>query len=100
VLAIARNLAIDAARRRVHDPRLQDAQAMADEDDRLGGLVWTEALMTLEPAEREIVALHVLGGLTHSEIAAQLDLPPGTVRWKYRVALDRLGPLVSEARDA
>jgi RNA polymerase sigma factor (sigma-70 family) len=97
VLAIARNLAIDAVRRRAREYVLELSPTA--EDDSLGALVVTGALMTLEPLEREIVALHALGGLTHAEIAEQLGLPPGTVRWKYRVALGRLAPLVSEAHD-
>jgi RNA polymerase sigma factor (sigma-70 family) len=98
VLAIARNLATDVVRRRVREPPFEEVQPSV-KDDRLGAVALTRALMTLAPVEREIVALHALGGLTHAEIAAQLKLPPGTVRWKYRVALDRLRPLVSEGRD-
>lgn len=97
VLAIARNLAIDAVRRHARENALDEG--LPAEDESLGALVVTSALMTLEPLEREIVALHALCGLTHSEIAAQLGLQPGTVRWKYRVALGRLAPLVSEAHD-
>jgi len=42
------------------------------------------------------VVLHDIAGLTHAEVAAELALPPGTVRWRYRVALARLRPLVEE----
>jgi DNA-directed RNA polymerase specialized sigma24 family protein len=37
--------------------------------------------------------------LTHAEIARELGLPPGTVRWKYRVALDRLRTFFAEHTD-
>jgi DNA-directed RNA polymerase specialized sigma24 family protein len=53
----------------------------------------------LEQVDREIVVLHAIAGLTHAEIAVQLGLPAGTIRWKYRVALARLAPLVAEAHD-
>lgn len=98
VLAIARNLAIDALRRRREPARREPP--VESWGDPLGGLVVTRALLALEPVEREIVALHALGGLTHAEIAVQLAMPAGTVRWKYRAALDRLAPLFSEAVDA
>jgi RNA polymerase sigma-70 factor, ECF subfamily len=98
VLEIARNLAIDSVRRRARQRPLEEVPAVV-QDGPLETLACTRALMTLEPVERQIVALHVLGGLRHSEIAAQLELPPGTVRWRYRVALDRLRPLVAEGSD-
>jgi DNA-directed RNA polymerase specialized sigma24 family protein len=62
-------------------------------------LALVEAMMTLDSVEREIVALHTLCDLTHAEIATELGLAPGTVRWKYRMALRRLTPLVVEAGD-
>jgi RNA polymerase sigma-70 factor (ECF subfamily) len=86
VLAIARNLAIDAVRRRSREPAPGTIEPAAVDEP----LLWVDALMALAPDERAIVALRVLGGLTHAEIAEQLGLPPGTVRWKYRVALRRL----------
>jgi DNA-directed RNA polymerase specialized sigma24 family protein len=46
--------------------------------------------------DRQTVVLHDMAGLTHAEVAAELELPPGTVRWRYRVALARLRPLVEE----
>ncbi len=98
VLAIARNLAIDTVRRRDREPPLEEARE-ALEDGALGEFSWTEALVRLSPLEREIVALHLLGELTHREIAGQMGLPAGTVRWKYRLALSRLAPFVSERRD-
>jgi RNA polymerase sigma-70 factor (ECF subfamily) len=98
VLGIARNLAIDGVRRRARQPPLEDVRAVV-EDDRLEPFAYTSALMTLEPLERQIVVLRVVAGLTHAEIAAQVELPPGTVRWRYRLALGRLKPLVSEESD-
>lgn len=96
VLAIARNLAIDARRRQIPGPALE----LSLEANELSRLTLTEALMKLEPVERSIVALRALGELTHAEIATELGIPAGTVRWKYRLALARLAPLLTEARDA
>lgn len=95
VLTIARNLAIDAVRRRAREASLGGAHAGAAEAG-LAPQIWTDALMTLEQVERELVVLHAVAGLTHAEIAERLGLPPGTVRWKYRVALERLAPLVTD----
>jgi RNA polymerase sigma-70 factor (ECF subfamily) len=96
VLSIARNTAIDARRRNARRPPVEH---LAEAGNGLSRLTMTEALMTLDAVERSIVALRVLGGLTHAEIANELGLPAGTVRWKYRVALTRLEPLFTEARN-
>ena len=42
------------------------------------------------------MVLHDIAGLTHAETAEELQLPPGTVRWRYRIALARLRPLLEE----
>jgi len=40
--------------------------------------------------EREIVLLHCYEGFLHKEIASMLDMPEGTVRWKYQRAISKL----------
>ena len=49
-----------------------------------------EALALLRPDEREVVDLFYWSGLTHAEIAEQLDLPLGTVKTRIRRGLLRL----------
>ena len=99
VLTIARHLALDAVRRRTREP----VSGMADR----GAAAWTagpdgirldvvNALLQLGAVDQQIVVLHDLAGFTHAEVAAELGLPAGTVRWRYRVALARLRPLVEE----
>lgn len=50
----------------------------------------TSALLKIDDMEREIIVLHVIGGLKHIEISRLLEIPEGTVRWKYRKALSKL----------
>lgn len=47
-------------------------------------------LTGLPDAQREVITLAFYGQLTHSEIAAHLDLPPGTVKGRMRLGLERL----------
>ncbi len=49
-----------------------------------------EALARLKPAERQIVSLKVLGELTFKEIAEIMEIPMGTVTWKYQNAIKKL----------
>jgi RNA polymerase sigma-70 factor (ECF subfamily) len=48
------------------------------------------ALATLPPEQREALALSLLSGLTHTEIAAQLDLPLGTIKTRLRLGLRKV----------
>ena len=99
VLTITRHLALDAVRRRAREPPTAAAGCGAASPG--GGpdgarLAMVNALLRLAEVDRQIVVLHDIAALTHAEIAAELQLPPGTVRWRYRVALARLRPLLEE----
>ena len=99
VLTIARHLALDAVRRRAREPTHGDVGRSASAPGGEPGAIRLDvvnALLQLGEVDRQIVVLHDMGGLTHAEVAAELGLPPGTVRWRYRVALARLRPLVEE----
>ena len=99
VLTIARHLALDAVRRRTREPVCgmadHGAATPAGDPDRIR-LDVVNALLQLGEVDRQIVVLHDLAGFTHVEVAAELGLPAGTVRWRYRLALARLRPLVAE----
>ena len=47
-------------------------------------------MKSLNPDEREIVIMHVFWGYKHREISKILDIPLGTVTWKYQKALQKL----------
>ena len=99
VLTIARHLALDAVRRRAREmvSGMADRSAAAPGGEPDGiRLDVVNALLQLGEVDRQIVVLHDMAGLTHAEVAAELRLPAGTVRWRYRVALARLRPLVQE----
>jgi RNA polymerase sigma-70 factor (ECF subfamily) len=101
LLAVVRYRAIDAARRndrhasrRADDDGLERQPAPDDVADqvharadasRLGPL-----LARIPVLQREVIALAFYGGLTHVEIAARLGLPPGTVKGRMRLGLNRL----------
>lgn len=99
IFTIARNRRIDLIRReRRPEPDPEDPlykqdspdtpqQTLLREDrDRLV----REALVSLSDEQREIVRLSFFSGLSHGEIAAQLDIPLGTVKSRTRLAFKRL----------
>ena len=104
VVAIARNLALDAVRarrRELPDEKVAKATVppvAVGDDQAVAGLMVTEALLALPATERQIVVLHAIVDLTHAEIARALGLPAGTVRWRYRVALGRLETILEGSR--
>jgi len=59
------------------------------------------ALQELSPEQREVIELAYFSGLSHSEIAAKLGQPLGTVKTRTRLGMmklrDALSPIVGEA---
>ncbi len=60
------------------------------EESVIGNLTVQEALERLKPSERQVVSLKVLGELTFKEIAQIMEIPLGTVTWKYQNAIKKL----------
>ncbi|MGD1925463.1 MAG: sigma-70 family RNA polymerase sigma factor [Paracoccaceae bacterium] len=99
IFTIARNRRIDVIRRetrpepdpddplyRPDPPEDPQASLARGERDRLV----REALAELSDEQREIVRLSFFAGLSHGEIAEQLDVPLGTGNSRIRLAFGRL----------
>lgn len=111
LLAMARSRAIDALRRdeRFQHVDLPDEGTLEAEAEADGGLPAHhlleatrsearvhQAIATLEPRARQLVALAFFRGLTHEEIAAQAAMPLGTVKSLIRRALLQLRKLLDD----
>ena len=106
VYTVARNARIDLLRRACRpeadpddpsftaDPLRSPVQdiALAQDSARLG-----VALAALPPEQREVLQLAFFAEQAHSEIAAALRLPLGTVKSRIRLALQRLRLDLGEA---
>lgn len=62
-----------------------------DESRRVRG-----ALDELPPDQRQVIELAYFGGLSHSQIAEMLELPPGTVKGRMRLGLTKLRQALGE----
>ncbi len=110
LMTIARNRAMDALRSTTSE-RANIVRPLASDDDEDSGLpdIADESggplerlmqnidakqlkgcLQTLEPSQRQAIALAFYDGLTHSELAAHMRQPLGTVKAWVRRGLDKL----------
>jgi RNA polymerase sigma-70 factor (ECF subfamily) len=48
------------------------------------------AIERLKPAEKSVIVLHYLQGLSFREVAEVMGEPPGTIRWRSGLALENL----------
>ena len=102
VLSAVRNRALDALRRErakagrdVFDDTSADRVPSSERTEleverRDEGQRINLALNSLPSEQRQVIELAYFGGLTHSEIAASLSLPPGTVKGRMRLGLARM----------
>lgn len=96
--AVARNMAVDLLRKRKKELLTEDfegsvsEQAVGDDVERevVESISLEQALDTLRPEEREVIHLKIMGELTFREIAKILELPMGTVTWRYQNAVKKL----------
>jgi RNA polymerase sigma-70 factor (ECF subfamily) len=109
LLGIVHNGAIDKLRQsRLHERRRASSDGL---EDRLQAPERTElqveqreqasevqaALRALPPEQRLVIELSYFEGLTHTEIAARLELPVGTIKGRMRLALAKLAGLLTTA---
>ena len=106
---IARNMAIDELRKHkrevlmggsggdeendsggIEDFSEQETPSEGVEDEVVEQLSIMEALDRLKPEEREIVDMKVLSEMTFKDISEILQIPMGTVTWRYQAAIKKL----------
>jgi RNA polymerase sigma-70 factor (ECF subfamily) len=101
LLMLVRYRAIDVARENGRHSRNRADEQQAEHrpapsvavDDFIAGdgaAELSKVLGQLPDAQREVITLAFYGQLTHAEIATRLNLPPGTVKGRMRLGLERL----------
>ena len=93
---MARNLAIDGIRGQHQSVSLEEVelQSFPTADPYLAMDV-ASALAALPQGQRQVVSLHLDGGLKFREVAQITGVPLGTVLWQYHQAIGRLRTLLS-----
>ena len=95
IFRMARNLAVDGMRK-LQPASLEDYEdtLQSNDPDAAERLDIEAAMLKLSGEERQIVALHLNGGLKFREIAQMTGTPLGTVLWRYQKAVKRLQSLL------
>ncbi len=112
ILRIARNRTVDRIRSRSRRlgiverlTPVEESVAAAVEPDEAAHPGWHvhasvhRALSELPEEQLRVVQLAYFEGHTHSEIAARLEIPLGTVKTRLRLGLDRLRAALAPLRD-
>lgn len=107
IFTIARNKRIDYFRKAgrpepdANDPLMNPETDMPDDIVNRGeqGKLLAAALKKLPPEQAELVQKSFFEEKTHNDIAAEADIPLGTVKSRIRLALERLRHEMREIRD-
>ena len=98
LLTIASRLAIDEMRKRSRRPTLEvvsdDVADRSHEDD---AIAVHQAIMSLTPESRLVVALRLVHGWSEREVAEALEIEPGTVKSRLSRARSRLREVLGAA---
>ncbi|MCF0141973.1 MAG: RNA polymerase sigma factor [Parasporobacterium sp.] len=91
---IARNMSIDFLRKNVREIATEemDDQRTTESAEReaLGTICFADAMKMIDGSEAEIINMKIVGQLTFKEIAEMLNMPMGTVTWKYQNGIKKL----------
>jgi len=87
-----RNVAFNVMRQQSRDVDLTDVESWfeAPPEDHLASLTLKSELMHISAEQRQVLVLHVWGGLSFEEIGRILDISANTSASRYRYALEKL----------
>jgi RNA polymerase sigma-70 factor, ECF subfamily len=109
VAMIARRRLVDRIRRQGREPYMEDIDAPGFElashtaeegETHTEAALAARAVATLKPAQRRVLELGLLEGLSHSEIADATGMPLGTVKTQMRRGLIRVRAMLQVDADA
>lgn len=99
IFQIAKNAALNHLKKAGRERSVgggEECAAHAEGYEMTGGAVFDALNACCDDQERKIVILHVLWGYKHRETAQLLEIPLGTVTWKYNNALKKLRQYLRE----
>ncbi len=94
---LTKNETLNFLRKQKGTVNIEELYCIGEEDKELEAIVekdtYNKILSKLEEKDQEIVSLKILSDLSFKEISKVLDMPIGTVQWRYYKALHTLKTL-------
>lgn len=99
ILQIAKHTALDYLRKEKKNQTVEIDENIIGKDSGVDHKLDLHKILNscLKDEERQIVLLHLVYGYKNKEIAKILDIPMGTILWKYNIALKKLKENLKEA---
>ena len=96
---LTKNETLNFLRKQKKAVSLEEQYFIGEEDANLEGIIeketYNKILTRLELQDQEIVSLKIVSGLSFRQISQILNMPSGTVQWKYYKALHTLKMLLA-----
>lgn len=97
--SITKNETLNFLRKQKNTVNLEEVYYINNDDKEINEIIekdtYNRMIAKLDEKEQEIVSLKILSGLSFKEISQILNMPMGTVQWKYYKSLHTLETLIS-----
>ena len=99
ILQIAKNTTLDYLKKEKHNSGEELKEEIIKDNNSFDGNFELHEILnnSLNESDRQIVLLHLIYGYKNREIAKILDIPIGTILWRYNKALKILKEKLKEA---
>jgi len=95
----SKNESINFLKRKKENLNIEDIYYIRDKEDKIEEFIdvdsYNKIIGRLNKKEQEVVSLRILSGLTFKEISQMLNIPIGTVQWRYYKSLNTLKIILS-----
>lgn len=89
--SLTKNETLNYLRKKKQEVNLDEIYYITEEDKELNKIIdennYNRIIAKLNKQEREIISLKILSNMSFKEISSLLDMPMGTVQWKYYTSL-------------
>lgn len=97
--SITKNETLNFLRKQKNTVNLEEVYYINNDDKEINEIIekdtYNRIIAKLDEKEQEIVSLKILSGLSFKEISQILNMPMGTVQWRYYKSLHTLETLIS-----
>ncbi len=97
--SITKNETLNFLRKQKNTVNLEEVYYINNDDKEINEIIekdtYNRMIAKLDEKEQEVISLKILSGLSFKEISQMLNMPMGTVQWRYYKSLHTLETLIS-----